>query len=51
MTYLNWSQAFGTNPNNDAYDKNMAKVGDPTIVSPSANDCIDNAKKAPNLQV
>ena len=49
MKYPNWSQVFENDPNNDAYDKNMGQVGDLTVDSLSAAECIDNIKKEKNL--
>ena len=49
MKYSNWSQVFGNDPNNDAYDKNMTTVAELTIDSISASDCIENTKKEKNL--
>ena len=49
MKYPNWSQVFENDPNNDAYGKNMGHVGDLTINSLSAAECIDNIKEEKNL--
>ena len=48
MKYPNWSQVFKNDPNNDAYEKKMGQVGDLTIDSLSAAECIDIIKKEKN---
>ena len=49
MKYSNWSQVFVNDPNNDCYDENAADVSNLTIDTISAEKCIDNIKKEPNL--
>ena len=49
MKYPNWSQVFENDPNNEAYDKNMEKVGDLTIDSLTEDECIDNVKQENKL--
>ena len=49
MKYSKWSQAFANDPNSDYYDKNAADIANLTINNISANKCIHNIKKEPNL--
>ena len=49
MKYSNWSQVFANDPNSDSYDKNAADVANLMIDTISANKCIENIKKEPNL--
>ena len=49
MKYSNWSQVFANDPNIDSYDKNAVDVANFTINTMSANKCIENINKEPNL--
>ena len=49
MKYSNWSQVFANDPSSDSYDKNAADVKNLTIDTISAEKCIENIKKEPNL--
>ena len=49
MKYSNWSQVFTNDPNSDSYDKNAMDVANLTINTISAEKCIENIKKEPNL--
>ena len=49
MKYSNWSQIFANDPNSDSYDKNAVDVANLMIDTISAEKCIENINKEPNL--
>ena len=49
MKYSNWSQVFVNDPNSDSYEKNAVDVVNLTIDTISAEKCIENIKKEPNM--